>query len=261
MTMAGKRKQHPATSDSEQAGAATRKLEKKLDAARATESKRLRRLAKAQTTQARIVAKRQQEAADAAAEVSRLASKLAAANRAAIEAAPAAAGDTPGDGGEGGEGGGGAAVDVAVDGSATLTAVPPIATATRSRGSVARVTKPRTATTSRTATRPATKRPATKRAASKRPAATRTAITPSATARKRMPAGPTGSAAVTRRASTSVSSRGTSVAAGANGATPPSATRPSSKSKPKLKPMVPDDASSTTNGTTHKAAGTAGTPG
>jgi hypothetical protein len=104
MTMAGKRKQHPATSDTDQAGAATRKLEKKLDAARATESKRLRRLAKAQTTQARIVAKRQQEAADAAAEVSRLASKLAAANHAAAEADGAVPGDTPGDGGDGGDG-------------------------------------------------------------------------------------------------------------------------------------------------------------
>ena len=75
----------------ENAAKELRKLEKRLAAARATETKRLQQLAAAQGSKGRKeVAKRQKQAADAASEVASLVSRMAAASASAAGSAAGA---------------------------------------------------------------------------------------------------------------------------------------------------------------------------
>ena len=77
----------------ENAAKELRKLEKRLAAARATETKRLRQLAAAQGSKGRKeVAKRQQQAAEAASEVASLVARMAGATASAAGSAAGATG-------------------------------------------------------------------------------------------------------------------------------------------------------------------------
>src|SRR5512146_1451584 len=117
---------------SNSAGKEIRKLEKRLDAARATEAKRLRQLAAAQATKGRKqVAKRSKQAGEAAQEVASLAGKLA--GRAA-SAAGSAAGATGG----AARAVGAAAIQAVEAVSPVRTATPPVKSAARAKPAIRR---------------------------------------------------------------------------------------------------------------------------
>ena len=123
------------------AGKEIRKLEKRLDAARATETKRLRQLAAAQATKGRKqVAKRSKQAGEAAQEVASLAGKLAGL---AASAAGSAAGAT-----------GGAARAVGTAAIQAVEAVSPVRTGTPAVVPAAPAAAAKTATAKGVARRP-----------------------------------------------------------------------------------------------------------